>query len=211
MGKDETMTTVADDTQDRQDGSVAKYFDQVTIALVPVEYPNEENGDEEWVIATSGEWAKEWLKEAALSAAVPDAGPFVLDTRETDFEWGASGTAYTIILFVSQLVGTSLAWDGVKALARKLHQQRASMPHPTPMMELTDEEAVNRAKWLIQQRYREDEFALEVSSVEIRPPGKATVELSAPVRWNYQIDLDIENDLVVASRIRRSRRVESSE
>ena len=186
-----------------------EYFDQVTISVVPVEYPVGDNGDEEWVVLTAGIWKKASLKKLSLSVITnPDgtvSSPFVLRTREEEFEWGASGATYAIMLFVSQWVVTSLAWDGLKALARKIHDARSDSLDAAPMLELAEEEVVGRGMWLIEERYGEDRSTLHIAAVELSPPNRATVEIMAASGWKYEIDIDVEYDLAITGRVRRSR------
>lgn len=154
--------------------------------------------------------AERWLvgEVESIAKTVTDetASPHVLKFRSTQFEWGASGATYEILLFIAQWAATSLAWDATKAVARKMNDRlRGDELRPESIQPLTNEEVEGRARWLIQERYKEDITGLEVQAVELRLPDAATVELRADSGWVYEVDFDLECELVVVSRIKRRR------
>lgn len=106
-----------------------------------------------------------------------------------------------VVIGLGTWVASSAAWDVTKALAAALRGRLGARtaPHIPP---LDEDEATARARWLIVQRYGEDEGGLTVDTVDTDIDGGVQVVVTG--EWEYTCWLEVRDELVVMARIIRS-------
>lgn len=188
------------------------YADNVTIAILPIEYASDTDPDEQWVVVTSGAaWSPDWLGRSVEAIATRTdidgrdyPAEYILDVQQKRYSWGADGAHYEILLWLAAWAATSGAWDVTKMLARtlakKLKDSDASLLDET----LPEPEAEERARWLVQARYKEKYDDLRVISVERLESGAATVVLRGASGCTYEVELHLEGRLVTLGRMKRT-------
>jgi hypothetical protein len=107
-----------------------------------------------------------------------------------------------VVIGLGTWAATSAAWDVTKALAAELRSRLGARtaPHIPP---LDEDEATARARWLVVQRYGEDEGALTVDAVDTDIDGGVQVVVTG--EWEYTCWLEVRDGLAVIARIIRRR------
>lgn len=194
--------------------SYRSYADRVLVRIKLVgSAADDAESIEEWFIESSGAaWEPDWLvrnvEAIPMNAGAGDQdvpAEYYIEVRERRMNWGAAGAVFDILLGLASWAATSVAWDATKSLAGQMYQRLSSANRNELVSRpLTDAEAAERATWLIASNYDEAAAALSIQSVELAG-STATVVLTSPTGWSYECDLEHHDDLVIVTRVRRSR------
>jgi hypothetical protein len=202
MADDEPRTPSASDRYRRY----RRYVDRLTIVVQPVEHPMYGQPDTEYVIeAPSGYWDAEWIEEQLVAVASTSSvgcgghGSYTLDTKYSSTEWGASGAA---IQFVLQTVAGAAIAEAVHILRDKLARTVEERGDP-----ITEAEAIERAKWLVQRRYGVSSDSLTLQEITTISQGRAITTLLA-ADFTYTVTHTLTEGLVTCTEITRRRRAD---
>lgn len=156
----------------------------------------------EWhVVGGENTWDVAWLLSLSREIGEPTG---IHDAHRGRPKRGPSLEALDILVSIATWAATSAAWDATKAVGAALARHIAGGTK-VPIVPLTDSEAVARARWLVADRYGEDAEALVVEAVDVMAGNTAEVTL-AGAGWDYSCWLELHEELVTVSRVRRVRR-----
>lgn len=190
------------------------YADQVWVVIKFKTWAGAEDEDQAWFIESDGAaWPKDWLTRQLVDLAAADAansccgrGNYMLDTRESKTEWGASGAAVEVILTLSENLLTEATSAAVGAIAVHLAaRMKARHPHWLGGGDpLTEEQARASAVNTVERVRGLPYDALELQSVEILSERVALVELlDKSSGRRYTVEVTGHSESVRASRIRK--------
>jgi hypothetical protein len=181
-----------------------RYVDRLTIVVQPVVHPMYGQPDTEYVIeGPSGYWDAEWVEEQVVAVASAGSigcgghGSYTLDTKYSSIEWGSSGAA---ILFILQTTTGAAIAEAVHVLRDKLARTIQERSEP-----LSEAEAIERARWLVQRRYDLSPESLALQEVTTRDSGEAITTLAAD-DFTYIVTHALAEGLVTCTEITRRRR-----
>jgi hypothetical protein len=191
------------------------YADKVTLSVRLAEMPIDELVSEVLEVESFGAaWSRKWLVDEAESIPAsinPGDGPapHTVDVIERRHEWGASSATFEILMYLSNgvvggIVGNA-AYDAVKAVVKKMVDQRRLSGDDGLIEPITEAEAKERSAALVGARFQEPIESLEIRAIEVKPPFGAVVVYRGVNGWDYTCELTGEDGLVYFSRIRRSR------
>jgi hypothetical protein len=194
------------------------WADQVWVELHFVEYPSLPS-EEDWLIVSQvgAAWDQDWLvsRVEELGHAPPQQvegqpprsmGEPLYDMRVQDakFSWGADAAALEILMDVSKAVLGAAAWEGTRRLARVMAARLRDREEQWTAKPLSEEEAIERVRWMLGKRYSIREEELSLRSVELAAAnGTATVQLVDQAGATYSCELISEDGLVLVARVRR--------
>jgi hypothetical protein len=173
---------------------------------------------EVWLLSASlGGSGRNWLIERvkALGLAQPtsvegqpadDAGePFyVLRVREPGPVAGPSPGTVQILVDLSVSLLSAAAWDGIKALRKDIARRVRDRDDMSAAQPLTEQEAIERARWNLSTRYHVSGSDLRLHSIDMRPAeGAAVVELADHEGGLYSCEWVTEDGLVLLARLVR--------
>lgn len=148
------------------------------------------------------------IENLAWAGLADDEAPlaYALDTSYRKTEWGASAAFFEVVLYLAAggIVGGA-AWDATKVVARKWASRFKAESGDYDPFPLGEREAIERARWLICDRFKETDADLELLSVDLRPPDKASACFRSAALWDYQCELSYVDGVVVLTRITRGR------
>lgn len=157
------MEGVTPDDQFRQ---MRRYADRVSVNVRGLRDDRDPDRGRDWFLVTdSAPWDPEWLLQQVEVLGYRQYGDvrervYDLEFTERRVEWGASAAVYEIVLQTMLSIGLE---EGLRRLARvlaaKLRESGSLGDHP-----LDQDEAVNRARWLVATRYRVGDDALSILS-----------------------------------------------
>ncbi|MEV0794501.1 hypothetical protein [Kribbella sp. NPDC050459] len=181
------------------------WADEVTVRLTFVTDQTGSEIVEEWTMVPAGSaaWSQDWLvREVESLGHDPDSGEpmYILKVRETKASWGFDAATQQILMEVSAAVLGAAAWEGLRALAKKVAERiRDRGERPTT---LSEEEAENRVRWLLSERYKIPDDGLRLKSIET-DGVRASAQFIGPDGSTYQVGLELVDGLVTIDRTRR--------
>ena len=182
------------------------YFDGVTITIRVVPYPTMQPVDVLDLRIDGGFHldvfaAGELLREALSPDGFPPS--YTLDVRQSRVSWGASATAAEIVMFVSSAIVGGVLYDALKAALRRIGSE-AHSTHEFPVRPLTNDEAIARARWMVERRFELPAGAgeaLDLLGVDERfEPRAVTVSLGNEAA-TYTVDVQETDGLATFTRI----------
>lgn len=154
----------------------------------------------------------ERMNSLRAALAPTDAPPpeHIINFQRGYFEWGASASGQTIVLFVSGaavagVVG-NLAYDTLKATVRRMVTESVGRSEWKPEP-LTADEALERAKWFVAARFDidyEDVDRLELQGEEHNVLGSAWTFVFRLDGVTYEAELVDDSGLFALARLARS-------
>lgn len=176
------------------------YADQVVIQIKFLDETDQVTElDSSWVILTLGaNWDQDWLLQQV--EAIGD-NRFYLQTRENRLSWGAEAASLQVILSVGEIAMTAALGAAIDRLATMLSHRLSEGDAGEP---LAEDEATERARWIIAKRYELDGESLIALSVEVEPPHAARVSLRGDNGETYDVELRREHGLVYVAKVKRS-------
>jgi len=192
------------------------WADQVRIEFRFVEYPSLPSEEDWFVVSQVGAaWDQDWLvsRVEELGHAPPlqvEGEPprsigeplYVMRVQDTKSSWGADAAALEIVMDVSKAVLGAAAWEGTRRLAREMAARLRSKEGFTAEP-LSEDEAVERVRWMVSRRYSVPGENLSLRSVELSASGSASVQLLDAAGTVYSCELISEDGLVLVARVRR--------
>ncbi|MDX2968170.1 hypothetical protein PWY87_19585 [Kribbella solani] len=179
--------------------------DEVTIRLRFVGDQTGAEVVEEWTVIPPGRavWSQDWLvREVESLGHDPETGypAYLLTVRESKASWGFDVATLQILMDVWKGLLTAVAWEGLKALAKRLATHAREEGHQP--LTLSEDEAENRARWLVVERYQVPEDALRLKAIE-SDGAHATVELAGSDGTTYHVGLELVDGLIMITKTRR--------
>ena len=124
--------------------------------------------------------------------------------QDTKSSWGGDGAALQILMDVSTGVLGAIAYDGLKRLTKEMADRLRVRDEVPSRAVLSEDEAVERVRWMVGKRYSIPESGLSLRSVELREgEGTASVQLTDNDGTTYSCDLVTHDGLVSFARVRR--------
>ncbi|WP_370966816.1 hypothetical protein [Amycolatopsis sp. cg9] len=195
------------------EGGSRSYADQVVVSVrIADAAPIDEQVLEVVEIESHGAaWHRDWL--VAEIEAIPNAddkegfpAPYTIEVQENRHEWGASAAVLAITSFIGGAVAGGVigngAYDSLKLVGRKM-ADRLRISGLVPVPPMNEGDALERSQALLAARFGEPVEGLKLVSVEVRPPHAASVTYRGSRDRVYDCDLNIEDGLVIFSRVRR--------
>lgn len=193
------------------------YADQVWLEFRFVEHPTAPSEEDWLVLAQGAAWDQDWLvsRIEELGHAPPqqvEGEPprplgeplYHMRIQDTKSSWGADGAALQVLVDVSIGVLGSAAFEGMKRLTREMADRLRGETQISPQGALTEDEAVERVRWMVSRRYSVPEIGLSLRSVELRShDGAATVQLTDESGTTYSCNLVTLDGLVSFAKVRR--------
>ena len=189
-----------------------EYADRTTVQVDLIEdHTSLETSDAKWlVIANGSPGDREWLvREVELLAldgtrrGQSEPATYLLDTVSRRTSWGADGATLEIVLGIASWAGSSLAWDALKAIALKLRERLKGGPVPQSESNLAESEAIERAYWIVAQRYKENQPELDLVYCEANGPSAVVRYRSDDTGWVYEVHLETLEGLVYTAMCKR--------
>lgn len=187
------------------------YADEVWVQLRLLEWAGAEDSVEEWILtfSPSSEWDQDWLLQRIeplgyrdISALEQGEPVYDMEVIDRKFSWGADVSTFSILMDVGIGVLGGAAWDGIKAVRNQIKEKNGYSYH-----RLDEQEAVERAQWILGRRYKLADGQLQLISVEISN-SDAIVTMKDHNEINYRCLLVERDGLVSLARITRTLRGE---
>ena len=182
-----------------------RYADRVTVNVRGLGEDRDPDQGHDWFVVTDGApWDPDWLLRQVEALGYRHYGDerepvYGLELTERRVEWGASAAVIQVVLQTMLAIGLE---EGVRSLARVLAGKLRESGRPDEYS-LDEDEAVNRARWLVTARYRVEDGALAVLSTSTREDGGASVALRDDAGNTYRCSMRLEEGLVLMAEVER--------
>lgn len=188
------------------------YADHVWVQLRFLQWAGADESVEDWVLSFNpgAEFDQDWLLRHIEPLGYQEPNPdgyhigqpvYSMEIIDRKFSWGADASTLSILMDVGIGVLGGAAWDGIKAIraqvAEKMRQDAFAV------QPLGEQEAVERARWMLGRKYELREEQLTLVAVEVSD-SDAIVTMTDDEGITYRAQLVESDGLVLLARITRT-------